>query len=327
MSPPRNPTVLTVLLNFRTAEMTLQALEVAVREMEGIDGVINVVDNASGDGSYEKIRDAVQARGWSRVHVIASDCNGGFGAGNNIGIRHGLPSGSAPDFVYLLNSDAFPEPGAVRTLLDHMVDHPRVGLSGSRIHGQDGAHHQTAFRFPTIQSEFESGACTGPISRLLKKYIVALPTPVHTQAVDWVAGASLMMRRDMLDQIGLFDERFFLYFEETDLCLRARRAGWSTIYVLESRVMHIGSVSTGMKGWKRTPGYWFDSRLWYYTKNHGAFYAALATLSFVAGSAILRTRRALGRKRVEGPDRFLSDLVSHALRSLWQRKLVGGRPS
>ncbi|MGE0350267.1 glycosyltransferase family 2 protein [Hydrogenophaga sp.] len=323
MSNPRNPKLLTALLNFRTADMTLQALEVAVREMEGIDGVINVVDNASGDGSYEKIRDAVKARGWDRVQVIASDHNGGFGAGNNIAIRHGLPDGTAPDFVYLLNSDAFPEPGAVRTLLDHMVGHPTVGLAGSRIHGQDGAHHQTAFRFPTIQSEFEGAARTGPISRLLRNYIVALPPPEHTQPVDWVAGASLMMRRDMLDQIGLFDERFFLYFEETDLCLRARRAGWSTVYVLESRVMHIGSVSTGMKGWKRTPGYWFDSRLWYYTKSHGAFYAALATLSFVAGSAILRARRILGRKRVEGPDHFLSDLVSHALRNLWPRKRMG----
>lgn len=326
MSTTRNPTLLTVLLNFRTAQMTLQALEVAVREMEGIDGVINVVDNASGDGSYEKIRDAVQARGWDRVRVIASDHNGGFGAGNNIAIRAGLPDGSAPDFVYLLNSDAFPEPGAVRTLLDYMVCHPKVGLTGSRIHGQDGAYHQTAFRFPTIQSEFEGAARTGPISRLFKKYIVALPPPEHTQPVDWVAGASMMMRRDMLDQIGLFDERFFLYFEETDLCLRASRAGWSTVYILESRVMHIGSVSTGMKAWKRTPGYWFDSRLWYYTKNHGAFFAALATLSFVAGSGILRVRQILGKQRGEEPDHFLSDLISHALRSLWHRKPVGGRP-
>jgi N-acetylglucosaminyl-diphospho-decaprenol L-rhamnosyltransferase len=325
MSTVRPPTLLTALLNFRTAEMTLQALEVAVREMEGIDGVINVVDNASGDGSYEKIRDAVLARGWDRVQVIASGHNGGFGAGNNIAIRHGLLDRSAPDFVYLLNSDAFPEPGAVRSLLDHMIRHPKVGLAGSRVHGQDGAHHQTAFRFPTIQSEFEGAACTGPISRLLKKYIVALPTPQHTQTVDWVAGASMMMRRDMLDQIGMFDERFFLYFEETDLCLRASRAGWSTTYVLESRVMHIGSVSTGMKAWKRTPGYWFDSRLWYYTKNHGALYATLATLACVAGSVILRARRIFQRKRVEGSDHFLSDLVSHALRSLWHRKPAGGR--
>lgn len=329
MSTTRNPTLLTVLLNFRTAEMTLRALEVAVREMEGIDGVINVLDNASGDGSYEKIRDAVAARsgepGWQRVQVIRSAHNGGYGAGNNIAIRHGLPGGSAPDFVYLLNSDAFPEPGAVRALLDHMVAHPEIGFTGSRIHGQDGAYHQTAFRFPTIQSEFEGAACTGPISRLLRRYIVALPEPLQPQAVDWLAGASMMIRRETLDEVGLFDERFFLYFEETDLCLRASRKGWRTVYVPASRVMHIGSVSTGMKKWKRAPGYYLDSRMLYFSKNHGVPYAAAATLANVAGSLILRARRLIDRRPIDGPEHFLRDLVGHALRCVRRRQLSGDR--
>ena len=321
------PTILTVLLNFRTADMTLQALESAVREMKDIAGAITVVDNDSGDGSYEKIRDAVLAGGWDRVRVVASGNNGGFGAGNNIAIRLGLPDGSAPDFVYLLNSDAFPEPGSVRILLDAMLAHPRCGFAGGHTFGQDGVYHNTAFRFPTIQSEFESGANTGPISKLLRRYVVAIPEPAESVEADWLAGASMLIRRQALDEVGMFDERYFLYFEETDLCLRARRAGWVSRYVKESRIMHIGSVSTGMKTWKRMPGYWFDSRLWYFTKNHGAVYAALATLSFVAGSMILLARRALGKKVVGGPDHFLGDLVSHALRSLWQRKLVGGRPT
>jgi N-acetylglucosaminyl-diphospho-decaprenol L-rhamnosyltransferase len=322
------PTVLTVLLNFRTADMTLQALEAAVRETADIAGAITVVDNHSGDGSFEKIRDAVIARGWNdRVRVVASGHNGGFGAGNNIAMRLGLPDGSKPDFVYLLNSDAFPEPGSVRILLDAMLAHPRCGFAGGHTFGQDGVYHNTAFRFPTIQSEFESGANTGPISKLLRRYVVAIPEPAESVEADWLAGASMLIRRQALDEVGMFDERYFLYFEETDLCLRARRAGWVSRYVKESRIMHIGSVSTGMKTWKRMPGYWFDSRLWYFTKNHGAVYAALATLSFVAGSMILLARRALGKKVVGGPDHFLGDLVSHALRSLWQRRLVGGRPT
>lgn len=327
MTSTRNPTLLTVLLNFRTAEMTLRALEVAVREMEGIDGAITVLDNASGDGSYEKIRDAVRSRGWQRVQVIASAHNGGYGAGNNMAIRHGLPDGSAPDFVYLLNSDAFPEPGSIRILLDSLLSLPQCGFAGGHIHGEDGVYHNSAFRFPTIQSEFESGAGTGPISRLLSRYIVAIPEPEQSLDVGWLSGASLMIRRRTLDDIGLFDERYFLYFEETDLCLRGQRAGWSSRYVKESRAMHIGSVSTGMKTWKRMPGYWFDSRLWYFTKNHGALYATLATLSFLAGSMILLTRQALGKKRSDLPEHFLGDLISHALRCLWQRRLVGGRPA
>jgi len=87
--------------------------------------------------------------------------------------------------------------------------------------------------------------------------------------------------------------------------------------------MHIGSVSTGMKSWKRIPPFWFDSRLWYFTKNHGVFYAALATLAHVAGSLILRARRLFQKKRSDQPERFLGDLVSHALRCAWHRRLVG----
>lgn len=322
------PTVLTVLLNFRTADMTLQALEAAMRETADIAGAITVVDNHSGDGSFEKIRDAVLANGWdNRVRVVASDHNGGYGAGNNIAIKLGLPDGSRPDFVYVLNSDAFPEPGSVRFLLDAMLAHPKCGFAGGYTFGQDGVFHETAFRFPSFQSEFETGACTGPISRLLRRYLVAIPEPAESMDVDWLAGASMLVRRQTLDDIGLFDERYFLYYEETDLCLRASRAGWKSRYVKESRIMHIGAVSTGMDTCKRMPGYWFDSRLWYFIKNHGAAYAALATLSYVAGSMILLARRALGKKRVEGPDRFLSDLISHALRCMWHRKLVGGRPT
>lgn len=323
-----DPTVLTVLLNFRTADMTLKALEAALRETAGIAGSITVVDNDSGDGSYEKIRDTVAAHGWSdRVRVVASGHNGGFGAGNNVAIRLGLPDGSKPDFVYLLNSDAFPEPGSIRVLLDAMLADPRCGFAGGYTFGADAVYHNTAFRFPGILSEFELAASTGPISALLRRHIVAIPEPAQSMNVDWLAGASLLIRRKALDDIGLFDERYFLYFEETDLCLRASRAGWHCRYVKESRIMHIGSVSTGMKSWKRIPGYWFDSRLWYYTKNHGAVYAALATLSYIAGSMILRARQTVSRRPGTGPDRFLSDLISHALRSLWQRKLVGGRPS
>lgn len=321
------PTLLTVLLNFRTADMTLRALEVAVRETADIAGAITVVDNDSGDGSYEKIRDTVAARGWQRVRVVPSGHNGGFGAGNNIAIRLGLPDGSAPDFVYLLNSDAFPEPGSVRILLEDMQAHPACGFAGGYTFGEDGVYHNTAFRFPTVQSEFESAAGTGPVSRLLRRYVVAIPEPAQSMEVDWLAGASMLIRREVLDQIGLFDERYFLYFEETDLCLRARRAGWTARFVKQSRIMHIGSVSTGMKTWKRMPGYWFDSRLWYFTKNHGPLYAAAATLAYVAGSALLATRRVLGLKRDAGPSRFVRDLVSHALRCLVQRRFVGGRPS
>jgi N-acetylglucosaminyl-diphospho-decaprenol L-rhamnosyltransferase len=306
--------VLTVILNWRTAEMTLKAAEAALRAMEPIEGAIVIVDNDSGDGSYELLTATVAQRGWGRVRVVQSGRNGGFGAGNNFGIRAGLPDGSKPDFVYLLNSDAFPAPDAIRALRDHLLAHPATGFAGSYIHGPDDEAHRTAFRFPSIASEFEGAIRLGLVSRLLKGSVVAAPLPSVTTRVDWLAGASIMMRQSVLDHVGLFDETFFLYFEETELCHRAAKAGWPTDYVVESRVEHIGSVSTGMKTWVRIPSFWLDSRNYYFRKVHGRVYAALATMAHVAGGILWRARLLAQRKDRGDPPYFLRDLVAHALR-------------
>lgn len=308
--------VLTVILNWRTADMTIRSAEAAIVAMQGIEGDIVIVDNDSGDGSEERLRAAVADRGWDRVRVVQSGRNGGFGAGNNVGIRVGLSNGARPDYCYLLNSDAFPAPDAIRVLLDHMEAHPDSGMAGSYIHGIDDAPHVTCFRFPSVASEFEGAAQTGPISRLLRHAIIPQPIPEQTARMDWVAGASLMMRQDMLDRIGAFDEEYFLYFEETDLCLRAARAGWQTDYVPASRVAHIGSASTGMKEWARTPGYWFDSRWRYFRKNHGLGTALAATLAQTAGLVINRLRVVLGSSRRSGSRGFMRDLLAHDLRAL-----------
>ncbi|NEX46818.1 glycosyltransferase [Pseudotabrizicola algicola] len=318
--------VLTVILNWRTAQMTLRAAEAALIAMHGIEGALVIVDNDSGDGSFEVMAAEVAARGWDhgphRVRVLQSGRNGGFGAGNNFGIRAGLPDGTPPDYVYLLNSDAFPAPDAIAALLAHLENHPDTGFAGSHIHGEDGTPHHTAFRFPSIAGEFEQAARFGPISRLLRRAIVAPPLPQVTGRVDWLAGASLMMRRSVLDRIGLFDETFFLYFEETELCLRAARAGWPTDYVVESRVAHIGSASTGMKGWQRIPRFWLDSRLYYYAKSHGRAYALAATAAHVAGGLIWRARALIQRKDFIDPAHYLGDMSAHA--AAWA--LSGFRP-
>ncbi|MFN4100012.1 MAG: glycosyltransferase family 2 protein [Pararhodobacter sp.] len=303
--------VLCVILNWRTADMTLKAAQAAMIAMEGIEGAITLVDNDSQDGSFEAMTEA--AAGWPRVRVLQAGRNGGFGAGNNHGIRAGLPDGSKPDYVFILNSDAFPEPDAIRVLVDYLDTHPEVGFAGSAIRGDDDVPHVTAFRFPSIASELEGAAQTGPISRLLKGSIVAPPLPAMTTKVDWLAGASVLMRQPLLDQIGLFDETFFLYFEETDLFLRGARAGWTAAYVVESRVVHIGSVSTGMKHWRRVPGYWFASRRHYFEKNHGRLYALAATAAHVLGLGIYGLRVLLQRKEPHAPPYFLRDLLKYSI--------------
>jgi len=320
----RAPRLLVVLLNWRTAPMTLRAAEAALVAMRhlgaALPGVLTemvIVDNDSGDGSFEMLRDAAQARGWTdggTVRVVQSGRNGGFGAGNNVGIRAGLSDGSQPDLVYLLNSDAFPEPDALLALIQALEADPAAGIAGSFIYGEDGAPHETAFRFPSVLSEFEDSASTGPISRLLARWRVPLPIPQVTTRVDWLAGASMMIRRAVLDRIGLFDEAFFLYFEETDLCLRAARAGFATVYVPQSRVMHIGSVSTGMKSWDQVPEYWFDSRLLYFTKSHGAAYAVLCSAAHLLGAGVQMLRSPAKRRPDQGQ---LRRILSHHRRALF----------
>src|SRR5690606_32440824 len=136
-----------------------------------------------------------------------------------------------------------------------------------------GEPQHTAFRFPSLWSELDSAMELGLITRLLKNFIVPMPIPETDCEADWVGGASMILRREMLDEVGLFDETFFLYFEETDLCRRAKRAGWPSHFVRQSHVTHIGSASTGIsERGRRRPGYWFDSRRHYFVKNHGRLY-------------------------------------------------------
>jgi N-acetylglucosaminyl-diphospho-decaprenol L-rhamnosyltransferase len=315
-----DPKVLTIILNYKTADLTIKAAVAAHIAMAELPGEIVIVDNDSQDGSFDTIQSHVETAGWDRIKVIQSPVNGGYGAGNNVGIRAGLSDGSRADFIYILNSDAFPEPDAIKVLYDYMIANPKTGFAGSYIQGEEGDRHTTTFRFPSLYSEIEGAIRFGPVTRLLGKYRVPVENIEQTSPVDWIAGASLMMRQDVLDQIGLFDETFFLYFEETDLCRRARNAGHDIVFVRESVVMHLGSVSTGMKTWKKTPTYWYDSRFHYFSKNHGKPYAACATLLHLVCGNLHWVRCKLTGKPSGLSPAFLRRLASHDLIALFSSK-------
>ena len=200
--------------------------------------------------------------------------------------------------------------------LDH---HPQVGIVGSYLYGTDGQPQTSAFRFPSIGSEFEDAICLGVISRLLKNYIVPLEIPECTGQVDWVVGASMMFRRRVIEDAGLFDETFFLYFEETDLCRRALLAGWSTVHVRESTVMHIGSATTGMKQWQKIPEYWFDSRRHYFLNNHGSVYFWTATSARLLGKGLWQLRCRLQGKVDSSPSGQIGQLVRHSIKQIGKK--------
>jgi len=316
--------LLAVILNYKTAEMTLDSVRSLMKELESIpDSKVTIVDNDSDDGSIDLIREGIASEGWTdRVRVIASDYNGGFAYGNNFAIAPALEALDKPDYLYLLNSDAFPDTGCVTRLVDYLDSNPSVGIAGSYVHGPDGDPHETAFRFPSVYSDLEAPLGIGIVSRLLDRWIVALPIPEETRRVDWLAGASMLVRREVVDEIGLLDDTYFLYFEETDFCLRAFRADWMTHYVRDSSVTHIGSVSTGMKDRsKSTPSYWYASRHHYFLKNHGRLTLWAANLVYVFGSVICRIRyKLIGRSMTHTSHHHLRDFIRYNFR-------LGSRPS
>jgi GT2 family glycosyltransferase len=302
----------TILINYKTPLMTLDSLATLMRELEGRHDVcVTVVDNASRDGSVQLLTSAIERHGWiDRVTVVETERNGGFAYGVNFGIN-ALPADQRPDFVFLLNSDAFPGPSSIDVLLEFLIQNPRVGIAGSYIHGPDGETHTTAFRFPSVLGELEGAMRLGPVTRLLARHRLPIqPVPTQDSRVDWLAGASMLIRAELFDEVGPFDDRFFLYYEETDFCRRALAAGWETWYVPKSRVMHIGSVSTGMKrGDERMPSYWFESRAHYFRKNHGAATLWMANAVWVLAFASWRIRRAIQRKEDTDRPRMLGDFV------------------
>lgn len=316
----KRSTVLASIVSYRTAELVARCLESLVEEHAraqeaGIDLSVLVIDNDSGDAA--PLEQAIQRLGigaWARVE--RAERNGGFAYGNNLAMQRAYESGNAPDYFWLLNPDTEVRPNAVRALIAFLSVHRDAGIAGSGLETETGALWPYAFRFPTLLSELDAGLNLGLISRLLEESVVLRKMNEFPEKVDWLPGASMMVKRAMIDAIGGMDESYFLYYEETDYCLRACEAGWSVWYVPESRVMHAAGGSTGVttarERPRRFPGYWYDSRRRYFQKNFGIPYAAVTDVVF-AGAAMLGNlkRLVLGRYSTTVPHQ-IRDVLSHS---------------
>jgi hypothetical protein len=322
-------TVSVVIVNYKTADLVVECLaSLAAESMAGVDAI--VVDNESGDGSVERIGAAVRERGWgSWCEVVAAGRNGGFAAGNNVGIRRALERATPPGAVHLLNPDTYIRPGAVEALRGFLGERPGVGIVGSRLENPDGSVRRAAFRFPTPVSEFEHQARFGPVSGLLSRWVVAPPLGDGPCRVGWVTGASMMVRREVFERAGLMDEGYFLYYEETDFCAAAARCGWEVWHVPGSRVVHLVGQATGVNrpGEVRPkPRYWYESRRRYFAKQGGELRADLADAALWLGRGVCSVVSALRPGRsVDGSIR-MSDVraARRALRGRVPR--AGGSP-
>lgn len=303
--------VAVVIVNFRTPGLVLDCLRSLAPEVavEPASATVVVVDNASGDGSLDTLRHGIASAGWPWVTLLSAPNNRGFAAGNNVGLRHLLAAPEPPEFFWLLNPDTVVRPGALAALRTVLQRRARVGIVGSRLEHPDGTPQHSAFNFPSVPGEFLGSFRFGPLDRLARRWLVA-PSPLAPAGpVGWVSGASLLVRRAVLDAIGLLDDGYFLYYEEVDFCRRARRAGWRIWHEPASRVVHLVGQSSGVDtgAARRLPPWWFRSRRRYFRKHLGVGGAALADIAWLSGYALRHLRRALQRAPADGAPQLFGD--------------------
>ena len=310
-----------VIVNYRTAALVIDCLHSLLDDPQGMppSSRIVVVDGASADGSAERIAAAIDANQWAgHVALLPLRVNGGFAYANNRGVDHVLAAIGDPEYFLFLNPDTVVRPGALESLLSFMVQTPTAGVAGSRLEDHDTTAQACAFRFPSAAAELEGEARIGALSRLLGRWRVLADVGAVPVQVDWVSGASMMFRHQALSQTGGFDERFFLYYEEVDLCRRAFKLGWHCYHVPQSRVVHLVGRSTGVTSRNvrlpRRPDYWYRSRKHYFLKHHGRPYLLLADLAWIAGHVGRRAKELVRGRLSDAPPHNLTDFVRHSFR-------------
>lgn len=295
--------VAAIIVNYKTPDLVLQCLEALSLERATLpDLEAVVVDNASGDGSAEMLSARITGAPLSEwVTFIPLPLNGGFGWGNNQAMLHLLHQKDPPDAFYLLNPDALIQPGALQALADCLTRSPEAAAVGSQLLNTDGTLSGSAFRFPTIAREFMRGIRIGLVGKILGVEPTLVPYG-ESGPVDWVTGASVLVRTSALGEAGLFDTGFFLYFEEVELMHRLVTHGWKIYHCPESRVMHIAGASTGVidgktAGNKVPPDYLFHSRRRYFALTGGTARSVAAGLAWLTGDFLWRIISTITKKQ------------------------------
>ncbi len=309
-----------IIVNYKTPQLVIDCLEsIALENFNDTEIFVSVIDNNSGDDSYDIMLSVVKKRAWdSWISILPSNDNGGFSYGNNVCLKKVMDQTEQPDFVWFLNPDTFIRKDACNELISFLNENPGVGIAGSRLEDPDGTPQISAFRDFTVISEMLDGFRFSIFSKILSRWELVpqeIATKPHKTA--WIAGASMMFRKEVLSDVGYFDENFFLYYEEVDLCLRARRAGWDCWYVPESRVVHLVGAATGISNLRnrapRRPTYWFESRRLFFLKNYSWFRLLASDFLWMLGYSTLSIRKKLQKKEDLDPPFFLRDFFRNSI--------------
>jgi GT2 family glycosyltransferase len=317
-----------IIVSFNTKDILRECLESVERESDGLRIETLVVDSCSSDGSPEMVE-----REFPRVRVLRSSVNLGFGAANNLAIR-----AAGGRYLILLNSDAFLCPGSLKLAVDHMNLHSQVALGGARLVGRDFSWQPSARMFPSVFGDFlvlTGLAARFPKSSFFGHFDRTWADQLAPAQVDWVPGAFSIVRSEVLEKVGLFDPRFFLYSEEVDLCRRIKKAGYEIWYWPDILVIHLGGESSrqvkdlelSSSGSTQLVLWRMRSTLLYYRKHHGAkvWLAKWLELAFYRFS-YLRNRLSSDPQRRLRSRASKSQKLAATMRLAW-KETDGGRVS
>jgi len=293
-----------VIVNWNVGQLVCQALESIYRSPSAhqIDGrlwlgnvstSIVIVDNASHDDSVRQIRTA-----YPNVAIVESPINLGFSAGNNLALRD-----CKSPYVLLLNPDTEIVGDAILVLIDHLQKHPAVGVVGPQLRYGDGSYQSSRRRFPTFcTAVWESTLLAEwfPQNPWLRRYHMADTLNDQSQPVDWVNGACMLVRGIVFAEVGFFDEGFFMYSEELDLCRRIKDAGWEVWYQPRAVVIHHEARSSDQVSALKHIRF-NVSKIRYFAKHHSRLAAQVLRAYLLADYAmrwlIEAIKGSLGHKR------------------------------
>lgn len=231
------PSLSIILVSYNTASVLRECLTALFAHSKNLTCEVLIIDNDSKDGSQDVVKNE-----FPDVWLIESKINLGFAAASNLGFK--LARGR---YIVMLNSDAILHPDSLKKAFKYMEDNPLIGLGGGRLVGKDGSWQPSARKFPSLLNDFLhlSGlAARFPASRFFGRADATWKDPLASYPCDWIPGAFVIARKEVLDKVNYFDERFFLYFEEVDLCKRIKKQHYAIEYWGDITVTHYGGESS-----------------------------------------------------------------------------------
>lgn len=282
-----------LVVNYNTADL-LQPMFKALRQPDSANPArYLVVDNASVDNSLERL-----ATVCPEALLLANENNVGFGRANNQLVEH-----LQGKYALLLNTDAFVAADTLNKTLEYMEAHPDCGVLGVRLEGREGDLQPSCRFFPTPLNVFLSRTGLERFFPMVKQVDDMAWDHASVRECDWVPGCYYLIRREVIDQVGLFDPRYFLYYEEVDHCKRVKQAGWKVVFYPHTTVVHIGGESAKSvvelnAASRQIPKLQIESELLYFRKHHGRLGLAWHMSLVILGDLILALKALLkGRGR------------------------------